>query len=117
MKDETESTSMTTLVVGGVAQVPDQVELSNKYHLFERLLNFLDCKGDLNPVLAGYFAKLMLILISNKSAEVYRYVFTNPHLLDKFVQHLGSKSVSEVLQKLLNVSESLSGDEEGATSD
>jgi hypothetical protein len=57
--EETTSTSPTTL--------PPQEEDSlppNKYHLFERLLSFLDTdQTPLNPVLSGYFSKLLLMLI------------------------------------------------------
>lgn len=77
----------------------------SKCYLFERLLSFLDNEGPLNPVLAGYFSKLMLILIQNKPTDVSRYINQNPSIIDKMIARLESKSVADVLYKLLNLSE------------
>jgi hypothetical protein len=56
-------------------------------------------------VLAGYFSKLFLSLLQLKTKEVQRYLYTHPLAIDHMVRHLGQKSVSEVLQKVLNLSE------------
>jgi hypothetical protein len=43
-------------------------EEGNKYVLLERLFKFIETEGDedLNPVLSGYFCKLVSLLISRK---------------------------------------------------
>ena len=56
-------------------------------------------------MLAGYFSKLFLSLLQLKTKEVQRYLYTHPLAIDHMVRHLGQKSVSEVLQKVLNLSE------------
>ena len=62
IEEETNSTSPTTIPAHEEDQIPPK-----KYHLFEKLMEFLDTEGELNPVLSGYFSKLMLMLISNKT--------------------------------------------------
>lgn len=60
---ETTSTSPTTIPALEDEQSPPQ-----KYYLFEKVMEFLDeSNAPLNPVLSGYFSKLMLMLISNKT--------------------------------------------------
>ena len=71
----------------------------------------METPEEVNAVLAGYFSKLVLVLVSNKAQEVYRYVYSHPRVLDSMVNHLYQKSVAEVLQKLLNTSESLADDD------
>lgn len=47
-------------------------------------------------------------LVSNKAKEVYSYIYKHPEVLDKLVDRIGCKSISEILVKLLNVSEIIS---------
>lgn len=41
-------------------------DIDNKFVLLDRLFVFIEQEGDLNPVLSGYFAKLVSLLISRK---------------------------------------------------
>lgn len=75
--------------------------------MFEKLLSFLDTTEELNPVLSGYFCKLFQVLVSNKTREVFTYIYNNPQTLDLFVHHIYQKSISDVLIRLLNVSDSV----------
>jgi hypothetical protein len=68
----------------------------------------LDSEEELNSVLAGYFCKVFLVLVSNKAKEVYSYIYKHPEVFDKLVRYISQKSISEVLVKLLNVSEVIS---------
>ena len=76
-----ESTAPTTTIE---KNLPRQ----GKYFLFEKLLSFLDTTDELNPVLAGYFSKLMQVLVAHKTKEVFTYIYNNPHVLEWFVRHL-----------------------------
>jgi serine/threonine-protein phosphatase 6 regulatory subunit 3 len=71
------------------------------------LLGFLDTDEELNPVLAGYFCKLFQVLAGNKPKEVFSYVYSHPQVIEKMIRHIYQKSVSEVLIRLLNVSENV----------
>jgi serine/threonine-protein phosphatase 6 regulatory subunit 3 len=75
--------------------------------LFEHLLTFLDTDEELNPVLAGYFCKLFQVLVGNKPKEVFGYVYAHPEVMERMVRHIYQKSISEVLIRLLNVSENI----------
>ena len=82
------------------------------------MISFLDTDEELNPVLCGYFCKLFQVLTGNKTKEVYTYIYNNPQSLDLFVKHIYNKSVSEVLIRLLNVSDNVfeEGNGEGVDS-
>lgn len=91
--DETTSTTVQDL----------KVKRSNKYELFEKFISFIDTEEELNPTLAGYFCKLFQVLISNKSKEVLEYVIMHPEIADHLVRHIYSKSICEILIKILNL--------------
>ena len=77
-------------------------ELDNKFVLLDRLFQFLETEEDLNPVLSGYFAKLVSLLISRKQKLLIPYIFApESKIIDNLVRHCGQKSISEVLNKLL----------------
>lgn len=90
---------------------------ANRFFLFERLLSFIEQDGELNSVLAGYFSKLFLILVQSKQKEVYSYVYAHPQVFENLVKHLYSKSISEILQKLLANTPSIYHTEDTANSD
>jgi hypothetical protein len=80
---------------------------SNKYELFEKLLSFLNTEEELNPVLCGYFCKLFQVLVGNKPKEVFTYIYNHPQAIDLLVNHIYNKSISEVLVRVLNVSDNV----------
>jgi hypothetical protein len=58
----------------------------------------------LNPVLAGYFFRLVNLLIMRKQKQLVPYIFgDNSDVIDCLLRHVYQKSVSEVLNKLLNI--------------
>jgi len=70
--------------------------------LLDRLFSFLDQEGPLNPVLSGYFCKLVSLLISRKQKLLLPYVFApESKIIDNLVKHVGQKSISEVINKLM----------------
>jgi len=73
--------------------------------LLDRLFKFVETKETpLNPVLAGYFAKLLTLLMNRKQRQMIPYIFDDEcPVLDHLLFHVYQKSVSEVLHKFLNV--------------
>ena len=70
----------------------------------DRLFKFIRTEGDeqLNPVLSGYFCKLVSLLISRKQKSLVPYIFApNSDIIENMVRHVYQKSISEVLNKLL----------------
>lgn len=66
----------------------------------------------INDVLSGYFSKLFHILIERKQKQMIQYVFApNSDVLDCLMNHIYSKSISEIVDDLLNVQDSNLSDE------
>lgn len=77
-------------------------EEENRFQLLDRLFMFLDTDEELNPVLSGYFCKLVSLLISRKQKQLIPYIFDpNSNIIDNLVKHVGQKSISEILNKLI----------------
>ena len=56
----------------------------------------------LNPVLSGYFCKLVSLLISRKQKSLVPYIFApGSETIELMLKHVYQKSISEVLNKLL----------------
>lgn len=77
----------------------------SKYVLLDRLFKFTEQtneNGELNPVLSGYFCKLVSLLISRKQKQLVPYIFSKEStIIDNLVMHVGQKSISEILNKLI----------------
>jgi serine/threonine-protein phosphatase 6 regulatory subunit 1 len=69
--------------------------------LFDFITNESSEAGDLNPVLAGYFTKLINTFINRRPKQIFTYLFEHSAILDKFVFHIALKSISELLVKVL----------------
>ena len=65
--------------------------LGGKFMLLERLFRFIRTKETpLNPVLSGYFAKLMTLLINRKQKNLLAQVFApESDVIDCLVYHVG----------------------------
>ena len=102
-EEETKDTEM-TVASTTAGNVSDQEE-ENKYVLLDRLFKFIRTKETpLNPVLSGYFFRLVNILIMRKQKQVVPYIFgDDSDVIDCLLYHVYQKSVSEVLNKLLNI--------------
>jgi hypothetical protein len=79
----------------------------NRYMLLDYLFKFVESKKTpLNPVLSGYFSKLVIMLLNRKQKQIVPYIFgSNCKVIERLLFHVYQKSISEVLQKILNVSE------------
>ena len=47
------------------------------------------------------------MLIGNKPREVFNYIYNHTEVMDNMVRHVYQKSISEVLIRILNISENL----------
>ena len=99
MEQDTMATTQTTIQT---EEQPDDEEEENKYVLLDRLFSFIQQEGDLNPVLSGYFCKLVSLLICRKQKQFIQYIFAERgDIIDNLVRHVGQKSISEILNKLM----------------
>jgi hypothetical protein len=87
--------------------------------LLDRLLKFIRSKDKpLNAVLAGYFSKLMTLLINRKQKSILPYVFApESDVIDCLLYHVYQKSISELVNKFLNIQESSSASTGGVSSE
>jgi len=76
----------------------------NKYDLIEYLCRFIDTDEELNDVLAGYFSRLCNILLQKKSLDMAKFFFTHTHYLYRFAYHSYSKSLTDTVIKILDIS-------------
>lgn len=76
----------------------------NKYELLDYLNKFIDTDGELNDVLAGYYARLSFVLIQKKSELLAKYFYSNENLLYRLAYHSYSKSITDTLVKILDIS-------------
>jgi len=97
----TKETTMATLTTDGHEE--EEAEAGNKYFLLERLFKFIRTEEDeLNPVLSGYFCKLVSLLISRKQKQLVPYIFDkDSDVIECLLRHVEQKSISEILNKLL----------------
>jgi len=82
---------------------------ANRYMLLDKLFLFIRSKedDDLNPVLSGYFSKIVRILITKRQKQIVPYLFdTFSDVIDCLLRHSYQKSISEVLYKILTEVES-----------
>ncbi len=84
------------------ANEDDDPDSQYKFMLLDRLFKFVRNEGELNPVLSGYFCKLVSLLISRKQKQLIPYIYgPDCDIIDSLLNHVYQKSVSEVLNKLL----------------
>ena len=97
----TRETTIATVPTEGVEE--EDTEPANKFFLLDRLFKFIRTEEDeLNPVLSGYFCKLVSLLISRKQKQLVPYIFDKESdVMDCLLRHVEQKSISEILNKLL----------------
>eukprot|EP00923_Selenidium_pygospionis_P020404 GHVN01035269.1.p1 GENE.GHVN01035269.1~~GHVN01035269.1.p1 ORF type:complete len:2191 (+),score=401.79 GHVN01035269.1:860-7432(+) len=61
----------------------------------------LPVKKFVNPVLAGYFSRILYSVQTRASEKLCRYLRSRPELFSAFIYHLDSRSISEVLKTLI----------------
>lgn len=79
MELDKEGDSVTT-ATGATARItepePEEEDKGGRYMLLERLFRFVRTKDTpVNPVLSGYFSKLVTLLINRKQKMLIPYVF------------------------------------------
>lgn len=90
------------VIVESPGEEKKEVEPANmKYALLEKLLSLLDCP-EINPVLAGYFAKTMQVLLDKRKLEIMQYVFKYKQHMLNILKHSYNKSIAEILSKILS---------------
>jgi serine/threonine-protein phosphatase 6 regulatory subunit 1 len=77
--------------------------------LLDRLFKFIMSADDepVNPVLAGYFSKVVCLLINRKQKQVVPYIMADSNkVIESLLAHVYSRSVAEVIHRILHIVES-----------
>lgn len=80
------------------------MDQQNRYYLLDRLFSFLQRsdKEDLNPVLAGYFSKFVLMIIRQRPHQIVPYLYdSDTDVFDRLLDHMYNTSICEVIIKIL----------------
>lgn len=87
--------------------------LEERGALWDALFSFLEAPPPLNPVLAGYFARLLCALLGRRAVQALAQLQRRPRALDLLLRHLGSASVCDALLRLVGADDGpLSGNAE-----
>eukprot|EP00727_Mastigamoeba_balamuthi_P011402 m51a1_g6885 hypothetical protein (450) ;mRNA; r:233646-244652 len=84
--------------------------------LLPQLFSFMQREGALNPLLSNYCCKVAMSFMQRKMAETLDYMKTVPEMVTRFVQHLGSPGVNELLEKIVSADGGINGTAEGSPS-
>jgi effector-binding domain-containing protein len=94
--------------VAETAENSEEEQLS-KYMLLDRLFKFLEGPEDepINPVLAGYFSKVVQLLVNRKQKQIMPYIVADENkVIEKLLRHVYSRSIAEIIHRLLHIVES-----------
>lgn len=90
MDESEESTKAQTLAEPEDEESTIQKKDEGKYVLLDRLFKFIRTDNKpLNPVLSGYFARLVTLLINRKQKQLIPYVFApGSDIIDRLLYHV-----------------------------
>lgn len=81
--------------------------VSNKTELLDYTFTFItqhNPSEELNPLLAGYFSKLINSLLNYNKKKFHSYLYNTPGLMGQLINFIGNKSISEFVTKVLQLS-------------
>ncbi|RKP09045.1 SIT4 phosphatase-associated protein-domain-containing protein [Thamnocephalis sphaerospora] len=67
--------------------------------------SFLSRPAPLNPLQASYFSKVMGVLLQKKTVEVLAFIKGQPNVLDRFLEHMATSAVMDLLLKIISMEE------------
>lgn len=97
MVDESSLSEVTTQVE------TNDVKKAPKRPIIEILFDFVKTEKELNPVLCGYFCKLVNALINSnrKLFNIYAFLQAN-EVVSSLIKHVYNRSIAELVIKILN---------------
>eukprot|EP01091_Cochliopodium_minus_P014882 TRINITY_DN5152_c0_g1_i1.p1 TRINITY_DN5152_c0_g1~~TRINITY_DN5152_c0_g1_i1.p1 ORF type:complete len:536 (-),score=144.09 TRINITY_DN5152_c0_g1_i1:86-1693(-) len=74
-------------------------------NLLDKLYGFLDNKAPLNDTLATHVSKVAASLLDKKAPDTLEYLRENNNIVNKFIEHLKSSAMMDLLLKIIASSE------------
>eukprot|EP01022_Parablepharisma_sp_SALTPOND_P016036 TRINITY_DN230_c0_g2_i1.p1 TRINITY_DN230_c0_g2~~TRINITY_DN230_c0_g2_i1.p1 ORF type:complete len:691 (+),score=72.80 TRINITY_DN230_c0_g2_i1:3725-5797(+) len=106
-----EQNSKIKSIADSVIVHPEEKNEPTKLALLERLLSLLQAESELNPVLAGYFAKTLQSLLNKKKAAILSYLFKSNEHMRNLLKHSYNQSIADLIAKVLRADEDPTKDE------
>jgi hypothetical protein len=106
-----DSVSITTTDTEPILLELAEEKYSGKYALLDMLFDFILSAPkniEINPVLSGYFEKVVLALLGYNQKQVMNYIYTKENVMEKLIDHVYDKSICDVIIKVLNISNTTS---------
>ena len=103
------SNELTQATTAALSERSDEAEQCGKYMLLDRLFKFVKSSDNqpVNSVLAGYFSKVVQLLINRKQKQIVPYIIGDENqVVESLLKHVYSRSVAEVIHRLLHIVES-----------
>eukprot|EP00041_Stephanoeca_diplocostata_P030411 m.919388 g.919388 ORF g.919388 m.919388 type:complete len:735 (+) comp23751_c0_seq2:288-2492(+) len=77
----------------------------------------LDRPAPLNPLLASFFTKIVVMLLGKEVKAVSSYFFEHPDIADKLISHLGTPSIMDVIMKMTSIEMNDGDDDDSGSND
>jgi len=77
--------------------------------LLDVLFAFLDQSPPINPLLASYTSRVAIVYLGRRPAETLAYIKKKENIISKFINHLASASIMELLLKIIGSEELAEG--------
>jgi len=78
----------------------------------ELLWSTLDRPQPLNPLLASFFTKVIIMLLNKEVEMITKYLMDRPEITDKLISHLATPAIMDVILKMTTVETAGEADEE-----
>jgi len=63
----------------------------------------LDQPAPLNPLIASYFTKLIMMLLNKRPELITGYMYSNQIVFNKLISHLGTSAIMDVIRRMTTV--------------
>lgn len=108
-EDEAGEQSEATMATKAGDSDNEEDEVLSKYMLLDRLFKFINTSDSepLNSVLAGYFNKVVTLLLNRKQKQIVPYIISDEKkVIESLLRHVYSRSIAEVIDRILHIVES-----------
>lgn len=85
----------------GMPALEEAKRPSSKLPLLEKLLSVLDAES-INPVLSGYFLKVVEVFIERKQLDFLAYVFGFKEYVEKLLAHIYDRHIADAIKKIVS---------------
>uniref|UniRef100_A0A6I8PE55 Protein phosphatase 6 regulatory subunit 1 n=1 Tax=Ornithorhynchus anatinus TaxID=9258 RepID=A0A6I8PE55_ORNAN len=87
------------ILTADVPQINDA--LGGDEALLRQLYGFLQAGGNLNPLLASFFSKVMGVLINRKADQIVSFLQKKDDFVPLLLRHIGTSAIMDLLLRLL----------------